>query len=69
MIKVILQVILAIVLFRLIGSLVRLFRGRDNRSDKVGARPDPQSVDNGGYEELTPYDIEDADYEELPRGK
>lgn len=69
MIKVILQLILAIVVFRLIGSVFGLFRGRDGRGGKVGARSEPQSVDNGGYEDLTPYDIEDADYEELPRGK
>jgi hypothetical protein len=67
MIKIILQVILAIVVFRLIGSLFGLLRGRDNRSAKVGARPDPHSVKNDGYDDLTPYDIEDAEYEELPK--
>ena len=67
MIKIIFQVILAIFVFRLIGSLFGLFKGRGDRSAKVRSAPVPDSVKNNEYDALTPYEIEDAEYEELPK--
>jgi hypothetical protein len=54
-------------IFRLIGSVVGWFRGGEKRGRSFSRSPQPDSVDKPDYNELTPYDIEDADYEELPK--
>jgi hypothetical protein len=65
--KLIVQVLLAIIVFRLLGSLVGMFRSRDgNRAKFEGSRPN-ETVDHADYRELTPYEIEDAEYEDLPK--
>jgi hypothetical protein len=67
MINIILKAVLAIVVFRLIGSLFGLFKGQAKRTGKVGPSPDRDSVKKNDYDDLTPYDIEEAEYEELPK--
>ncbi len=67
MIKIILQAILAIVIFRLIGSVFGLFRGKGKKTSKVGSSPDRESVKTNEYDDLTPYEIEDAEYEDIPK--
>lgn len=67
MIKVILQVLLAVLIFRLIGSLVGLFRSGGKKGKTFSRSPDREPMDSPNYDELTPYEIEDADYEELPK--
>jgi hypothetical protein len=59
--------ILAFFIFRLIGSLFGLFgRGRSRRPEFDRSRS-KGGVDRPDYKDLTPYDIEDAEYEELPK--
>jgi hypothetical protein len=65
--KVILQILLAVLIFRVLGSVVGFFRG-DNKRKQTFSRPNHRdSMDPPNYEKLTPYPIEDADYEELPK--
>jgi hypothetical protein len=64
MIKLFLQILLVFFVFRLVGSLLGLFRGR---SAKIGSKSDTPSRKDKAYNDLTPYEIEDAEYEELPK--
>ncbi|MCK5619454.1 MAG: hypothetical protein KAJ17_08640, partial [Candidatus Krumholzibacteria bacterium] len=66
--KLIFQILLAVVVFRLIGSLIGKSRGGKRRasfSRAQQAQPDP--VEDHEYDKLTPYEIEDAQYEEIPK--
>jgi len=65
--KLILQVLLAILVFRLIGSLFGMFRRGGKGREAFERGRESQAVDNPEYKDLTPYDIEDADYEDLPK--
>jgi hypothetical protein len=65
--KLILQVLLAILVFRLIGSLFGLFRGGGKRKTAFQRSGKSDEVEQPDYSEITPYDIEDADYEEIPK--
>jgi hypothetical protein len=59
--------ILAILTLRLFGSLAGLFgQGRKRRStfDRSQAGT---GVEKNDYRDLTPYEIEDAEYEDLPK--
>lgn len=69
------RLLLAILAFRIIGGAVRALTRRGNerpprkgprapREGKAGA--DGAAGKSRPYEELTPYEIEDAEYEELP---
>ena len=67
MLRFILTAILAFFAFRLIGSAFGLFgRGGQRRAafDRSQSR---DGVEKPDYKDLTPYDIEDAEYEELPK--
>jgi len=57
--------VLAFLLFRLIGDAVRVAR-RPRRSGQRPTPEDPKGDRERPYSDLTPYDIEDADYEDLP---
>lgn len=67
MLKLIVQVLLAILVFRLVGSLVAMFRKRGNERAAFEGSRAKESVDQADYKDLTPYDIEDAEFEELPK--
>jgi hypothetical protein len=67
MIKIILQVVMAFIIFRLIGSVFGLFRGHGANTGNVGSSQGRESVHTREYDDLTPYEIEDAEYEELPK--
>jgi hypothetical protein len=67
MFKLIIQILLAILLFRIIGSAVGWLRGKSGAAFKEHPQNDP--VDAPDYSEITPYDIEDAEFEELPKQK
>ena len=67
MLQLILKLILIVFAFKALRSLVRRARpGRPSGSSRVSGGEKDRVPD---YSELTPYDIEDADYEELPREK
>ena len=61
------SIILAILAIRLLGSFFGMFRGGGRKRSSVDGSREPDSVDNAAYKDLTPYDIEDADYEDLPK--
>ena len=64
--KLIFQILLAVVVFRLIGSLIGKARGGKRKASFSRAQqPDP--VEDQEYDKLTPYEIEDAQYEEIPK--
>jgi hypothetical protein len=65
--KLIVQIVLAILVFRLVGSVVTMFRNRGRRSRAFDPSDDRRGVDEPDYKDLTPYDIEDAEYEDLPK--
>jgi hypothetical protein len=67
MLKVILQVLLLVLVFRMVGSLIGFFRGGSKRKNAFSRSDTRDSVDKPDYSEITPYEIEDAEYEELPR--
>lgn len=65
------RLLLAIIAFQLIGGLVRSVR-RANRGSNGKPRQDADRGDDrkpqaDRYRDLTPYDIEDAEFEELPK--
>ncbi len=68
MIRAIIQIILAIFVFRLVGSLVGLFKKRSGSGSRVESADDQAEVKGDSYDKITPYEIEDAEYEELPKG-
>jgi hypothetical protein len=62
------KLILAFLAFRLIAGAVRSVRKSRPRSP--GPREPGSGVQSNprdGYRDLSPYDIEDAEYEDLPR--
>jgi hypothetical protein len=64
------RLLLAIIAFQLIGGLVRAVRRGKHKSRSrpkmdTGRGDDRQKVDQ--YRDLTPYEIEDAEFEELPK--
>ena len=67
MLKFLFTALLVIFAARLLGSVVGLFgRGRQRRSAVDGSRT-KDAVEQPDYKDLTPYDIEDAEYEDLPK--
>jgi hypothetical protein len=67
MLKIILQVLFLVLVFRLVGSLIGLFRGGSKRKTSFSPSESQDAVDKPDYSEITPYEIEDAEYEELPK--
>ncbi len=67
MLKFFFSIIMAILAFRLIGSFLGKIRGGGRKRPSVHGSPGPDAVDDTAYKDLTPYDIEDADYEDLPK--
>jgi len=65
--KLIVQVLLAFLVFRLLGSVVSTFRNRGQKRQVFDRTGDNDGVKQTDYKELTPYDIEDAEYEDLPK--
>jgi hypothetical protein len=65
--KLIVQVLLAFLVFRLLGSVVSKVRNRGQTRQAIDPTGDNKGVDQTDYKELTPYDIEDAEYEDLPK--
>jgi hypothetical protein len=64
------RLLLAIIAFQIIGGLIRSVRRRGQQSKRREARgPDGSAdpVQPDEYSDLTPYEIEDADFEELPK--
>ncbi len=67
MLQLILKVLFIVFAFQALRALVRRARsGGSSGSSRVSGKEKDRVPD---YSELTPYDIEDADYEELPREK
>lgn len=64
------RLLLAIIAFQLIGGLVRSVR-RGKRKSRSRPRMDADRGDDrknvDQYRDLTPYEIEDAEFEELPK--
>ena len=67
MLKLIVQVLLAILVFRLLGSVVSKVRNRGQKRQAFDPTGDDSGVEQTNYKELTPYDIDDAEYEDLPK--
>lgn len=67
MLRLIIQVLLAVIVFRLVGSVVSMFRHRGRERGVFEGGGDPDRMDRPDYRELTPYEIEDAEYEDLPK--
>jgi hypothetical protein len=61
------KLIIVIFLVQAAAALLRIVRGAKRRAFSQ-KKPD-ERVKKPDYSDLTPYDIEDADYEELPREK
>jgi hypothetical protein len=57
--KLIVQVLLAFLIF--------MFRNRGKKRRAFDTSGDKQGVAEPDYGDLTPYDIEDAEYEDLPK--
>jgi hypothetical protein len=58
---------MAILIFRLVGSVVSMFRNRGQGRRAFDPSDERQGVEDHDYKDLTPYDIEDAEYEDLPK--
>ena len=70
MLGLILRVLLAILAFRIIGGAVRSLQRRGSGSRKAPDRQPEEGADRvrrSEYKDLTPYEIEDAEFEEFPR--
>lgn len=67
MLKFFFSIILAILAFRLLGSFFGVFRDGGRKRSSVDGSSGRDAVDDTAYKDLTPYDIEDADYEDLPK--
>jgi hypothetical protein len=65
MLKLFLQILLLIIVFKLISPLFRgivnMFKSPPKKQDAMEKKQD--------YSELSPYEIEDAEYEEVRKGK
>jgi hypothetical protein len=68
-IQFILKVLFVVLLVRLFSSLFGLFRGPRTRKRSFSPKSDQDRVKNPDYSNLSPYDIEDAEYEEIPKEK
>ena len=62
------RMVLALLAFRLIGDAMRAARSRSMRRPgrPLGGEKTRARERTPDYRNLTPYDIEDADYEDLP---
>lgn len=67
MVGFILRALFFVLLFQLGASVFRWFRRGTRRRDSVENAQERDPVDRPDYSELTPYEIEDAEYEELPK--
>ena len=67
MLKLIVQVLLAFLIFRLLRSVVSMFRGRGQKRPVFDRGEEKDGINQPDYKDLTPYDIEDAEYEDLPK--
>lgn len=61
MLKILLNLIFFVVIVRVFRSLFRRIGARNAPKVDTAAKP----PENKGYSDLTPYEIEDADYEEI----
>ena len=66
MLSAIFKLIVIVFLVRMGAAVVRMLRGERRRA--FSQKVDEERVKKPEYRDLTPYDIEDADYEELPGG-
>ena len=62
------KLIVIVFLVQAVAALLRMVRGAGSRRAFSQKEPE-ERVKKPDYGDLTPYDIEDADYEELPREK
>jgi hypothetical protein len=65
--KLIIQLLLAVLIFRLVGSVVGRIRGGQKRRAAFDRSPKSGAAETSDYKDLSPYEIEDAEYEDLPR--
>jgi hypothetical protein len=65
----ILRLLLALLAFQLIAGVVRRLRGGPVRRAKKTPKAPPNSPEGEAqdYKDLTPYEIEDAEYDEMPK--
>ena len=66
MMQLIFKLFLLVLAFRLVRAILR--RSRRSRAKRF-AGTQTEKHTNPDYTELSPYEIEDADYEELPKEK
>ncbi len=64
MLQAIFKILIAIIVVRLFAGLVRGLR--QGRKRRFARRSTKERVKKPDYRDLTPYDIEDAEFEELP---
>lgn len=66
MIQFILKVLLAALVLRFLASVFGLLRGNGGKKQYSRRENSGDRVKKPAYEHLTPYEIEEADYEEIP---
>ncbi len=65
MVQALFRLLAVLVAIRLFGSVARRFR-RDKSRQKVNAT-DSDRVKKPDYRDLSPYEVEDADFEDIPK--
>ena len=64
-IQFILKVLLVVLALRVLASFFRPLRGDGGKKQFSGRDSDQDRVKKPAYEDLTPYEIEDAEYEDI----
>ena len=67
MFQFILKVLFILLLVRLFSSLFNVFRGVGGKKRSFSTKADQDRVKTPDYKDLSPYDIEDAEYEDIPK--
>jgi hypothetical protein len=67
--QVILKILFVVLFMRLFMSLFNLFRGNGPQKRSFSTKTGQDRVKNPDYDHLSPYEIEDAEYEEIPKEK
>jgi len=65
-IQFILKALLVVLALRFFASIFGLLRGSSGKKQFSQADKTQDRVKNPRYEDLTPYEIEDAEYEDIP---
>jgi hypothetical protein len=65
--QILIKILFAVLVVRLLGSVFGLFRGNTPRKRPSRPSGDPTPKEKPKYKDLTPYEIEDAEFEDIPK--